>query len=48
MVSRGSDTLGVGDRAPDFTLHSSGGNIITLSEYRGTETMVLYFFRGTW
>lgn len=37
---------GVGEPAPDFTLPSTGGEEITLSDYRG-ETVVLNFW-ATW
>jgi peroxiredoxin Q/BCP len=37
-------TLAIGDRAPDFTLSSSGGGKITLSELYGKKTVVLFFY----
>ena len=37
-------TLKVGDMAPDFTLPSTGGKPVTLSEFRGKKTVVLAFF----
>lgn len=33
-----------GDMAPDFTLPSTGGKPVTLSEFRGRKTVVLAFF----
>jgi cytochrome oxidase Cu insertion factor (SCO1/SenC/PrrC family) len=33
----------VGQMAPDFTLHSTTGKDITLSEYRGKKNVVLAF-----
>lgn len=36
--------LKVGDEAPDFTLSSSTGKPIKLSDYRGKKTVVLAFF----
>lgn len=36
--------LKVGDMAPDFTLQSTTGKPITLSEYRGKKNVVLAFF----
>ncbi|HYO83025.1 MAG TPA: redoxin domain-containing protein, partial [Bryobacteraceae bacterium] len=36
--------LKVGDPAPDFTLSSSTGKPIKLSEYRGNKTVVVAFF----
>ena len=39
-----SSTLKVGDMAPDFTLTSTSGAKVTLSEFRGKKTVVLAFF----
>ena len=39
-----SSTLKVGDMAPDFTLPSTAGGKVTLSEFRGKKTVVLAFF----
>jgi peroxiredoxin Q/BCP len=38
-------SLGVGDRAPDFTLAGTGGQEYTLSAYRG-QPVVLVFYPG--
>jgi peroxiredoxin (alkyl hydroperoxide reductase subunit C) len=37
-------TLRAGDEAPDFTLRSGSGEVITLSNYRGSKNVVLAFF----
>ena len=37
-----------GDPAPDFTALSSGGEPITLSDYRGEKNVILFFYRGHW
>lgn len=37
-------TLKVGDVAPDFTLPSTQGGKVTLSSFRGKNTVVLAFF----
>ncbi len=37
-------TLKVGDMAPDFTLPSTAGKAVTLSEFRGKNAVVLAFF----
>ena len=37
-------TLKVGDMAPDFTLPSTTGKPVTLSEFRGNANVVLAFF----
>jgi peroxiredoxin Q/BCP len=34
----------IGDPAPDFTLSSSDGRVVTLSEFRGTSPVVLIFY----
>lgn len=36
--------LKVGDMAPDFTLPSTAGGKVTLSDFRGKQTVVLAFF----
>lgn len=38
----------LGDTAPDFTLEDQDGKPITLSAYRGKQTVVLVFYRGYW
>jgi len=37
-------TVGIGERAPDFTLPSQMGDNVTLSEYFGKKNIVLYFY----
>jgi cytochrome oxidase Cu insertion factor (SCO1/SenC/PrrC family) len=37
----------VGQKAPDFTLKSSAGRAVSLSDFRG-KTVVLVFYRGYW
>ncbi len=36
--------VNVGDNAPDFTLPSQMGDNVTLSEYFGKKSVVLYFY----
>jgi peroxiredoxin Q/BCP len=36
--------INVGDKAPDFTLPSQMGDKVTLSEYFGKKSIVLYFY----
>ncbi|MBI3667784.1 MAG: redoxin domain-containing protein [Acidobacteria bacterium] len=40
----GATTLKVGDTAPDFTLNSTSGKPIRLSDYRGKKNVVLAFY----
>lgn len=37
-----------GDLAPDFTAMSLAGDAITLSGFRGSKNVVLFFYRGHW
>ena len=39
-----STTLKVGDMAPDFTLPSTGGKPVKLSDFKGKQNVVLAFF----
>jgi cytochrome oxidase Cu insertion factor (SCO1/SenC/PrrC family) len=36
--------LKVGDKAPDFTLPSSAGDKISLSQFQGKKPVVLFFY----
>jgi hypothetical protein len=38
----------VGDPAPDFSLESYRGDVVTLSDYQGAKDVVLVFYRGHW
>jgi peroxiredoxin (alkyl hydroperoxide reductase subunit C) len=38
----------VGDAAPDFSLASLAGPVVTLSSFRGASNVVLVFYRGHW
>ena len=38
----------VGDVAPDFSLASLAGPVVTLSDFRGTKNVILVFYRGYW
>jgi thioredoxin-dependent peroxiredoxin len=37
-------TIGVGDLAPDFTLPSSTGEMVSLADFRGKSQVVLFFY----
>jgi peroxiredoxin len=36
--------LKVGDMAPDFTLRSTAGGMVKLSDFRGKNTVILAFY----
>ena len=40
--------VAVGAPAPDFTLESKEGAVVTLSSFRGRKDVVLVFYRGHW
>ena len=41
----GSGTgLGVGDKAPEFTLTDQGGKTVSLKDFRGRKNVVVYFY----
>ncbi|MEE9285324.1 MAG: redoxin domain-containing protein [Dehalococcoidia bacterium] len=43
-----TDTLRVGDPAPDFDLPSSQGDQVSLAQHRGHSAVMLVFLRGTY
>jgi len=40
----GQKPVSVGEQAPDFSLPSSGGASVTLSDFRGKKVVVLFFY----
>jgi len=42
------DRIQVGDVAPDFSLISLAGPVVTLSDFRGEKNVILVFYRGYW
>jgi len=42
------DRIQVGDVAPDFSLVSLAGPVVTLSDFRGERNVILVFYRGYW
>ena len=40
--------IGVGDRAPEFSLSDSAGQTVSLSELLKNGPLVLTFYRGKW
>ena len=47
-MPRKNKILNIGDTAPPFTLPSHQRGEVSLETYRGTQHIVLTFFRGTW
>ena len=43
-----ADQLRVGDRAPDFTLPATTGGVISLSDYRGMNLVLIEFYHSDW
>jgi peroxiredoxin len=44
VVAGGALALEVGDRAPDFTLPSTSGEKISLSQFRGKKHVLIQFY----
>lgn len=42
------DRVAVGSPAPDFTLETSKGEFLTLSDFLGKRNLILVFYRGHW
>ncbi len=42
------ERVAVGMEAPDFSLRSLAGDAVTLSDYRGHQSVLLVFYRGHW
>jgi len=42
------ERIQVGDPAPDFSLASLAGPVVTLSQFRGQKNVILVFYRGYW
>ena len=42
------DRVAAGDIAPDFSARALGGDVHTLSDYRGEKNVILFFYRGHW
>jgi peroxiredoxin len=47
MLKTNSETLQIGDTAPNFALPTANRDIVRLSDYRG-KRLVVVFIRGTW
>ena len=42
------ERVALGTQAPDFRLMSYAGDVLSLSDYRGSKDVVLVFYRGHW
>jgi len=43
-VPRPAQAVEVGDKAPNFLMHSSVGETVGLAEYQGKKNVLLFFF----
>ena len=48
LVATDLERVKVGDPAPDFSLEDENGKPITLSQFRGKNSVILVFYRGHW
>ena len=48
LIPTDLERIKIGDPAPDFTLEAENGTPITLSQFRGKNSVVLVFYRGHW
>ena len=44
MVPMSAQAVEVGDKAPDFVMHSTVGETVQLSDYLGKRNVLLFFF----
>jgi alkylation response protein AidB-like acyl-CoA dehydrogenase len=44
MVPMLAPAVEVGDKAPDFLMHSTVGETVQLSDYQGKKNVLLFFF----
>jgi peroxiredoxin Q/BCP len=44
VVRQTNDGVGVGSKAPDFTLPSQSGEMVNLKEFLGEKVVILYFY----
>jgi hypothetical protein len=44
MAPRPAQPVEVGEKAPDFLMHSTVGETVRLSDYQGKKNVLLFFF----
>jgi cytochrome oxidase Cu insertion factor (SCO1/SenC/PrrC family) len=44
MLPRPAPAVEVGDKAPDFTMHSTVGESLRLSDFQGKKNVLIFFF----
>lgn len=44
LMSLPAEAVDVGDKAPDFLMHSTIGETVRLSDYQGKKNVLLFFF----
>jgi hypothetical protein len=45
-LPRPAPAVEVGDKAPDFLMHSTMGETVRLSDYQGKKHVLMFFFLG--
>ena len=44
LLATSTLAINVGDKAPDFVMHSTVGETVRLSEYQGRKAVLMFFF----
>jgi len=44
LMPMAAEAVDVGDKAPDFLMHSTMGETVRLSDYQGKRHVLLFFF----
>lgn len=44
LMPMAAEAVDVGDKAPDFLMHSTMGETVRLSDYQGKRNVLLFFF----
>ena len=44
LMPLAAEAVDVGDKAPDFLMHSTMGETVRLSDYQGKRNVLLFFF----
>ena len=44
LLATSALAINIGDRAPDFVMHSTVGETVRLAQYQGRKTVLMFFF----